>query len=155
MPLAYYHKIRSHLINDYSKAKRYSQIKKKIFVMGGGGFAMEPENLLLDKYILSLPEKKNPSVCFLGTANGDSEEYRERFYNAYKTLECRPTHFSVFKPSTRDLTGFFSSQDIIHVGGGNTKNLLCLWKEWGIDKALWTALQNGTVLTGMSAGMIC
>lgn len=128
---------------------------EKIFVMGGGGFAMEPENLLLDKYILSLAEKKTPSICFLGTASGDSESYRERFYNSYRTLDCQPTHYSVFKPTTRDLIGFFSSQDIIHVGGGNTKNLLCLWREWGIDKALVAAYKNGTVLTGMSAGMIC
>ena len=123
--------------------------------MGGGGFAMEPENLLLDKYILSLSEKKKPSICFLGTANGDSEGYRDRFYNAYRTFDCQPTHYSVFKPSTRDLIGFFSSQDIVHVGGGNTKNLICLWREWGLDHALIAAYKRGTILTGMSAGMIC
>ncbi len=123
--------------------------------MGGGGFAMEPENLLLDKYILSLSPETNPSICFLGTANGDSENYRERFYKAYESLQCRPTHFSVFKPSTRDIFDYFANQNIIHVGGGNTKNLLCLWKEWGIDLALNKAYQNGVILSGMSAGMIC
>jgi peptidase E len=109
---------------------------KQIFVMGGGGFAMEPDNLLLDKYILSLSKKAQPKICFLGTASGDAESYRQMFFDAYRTLPCIPDYFSLFKPSTRDIESFILSQDIIHVGGGNTKNLVCLWKEWGLDKIL-------------------
>lgn len=129
---------------------------RKIFVMGGGGFAMEPENPLLDNYILSLSEKNKPKICFIGTATGDSEWYQDKFYSAYEKLECETTHLSLFKPTTRDFDSLVREQDIIHVGGGNTKNLLCLWREWGLDKAILGAYQDGeVVLTGMSAGMIC
>lgn len=128
---------------------------RKIFVMGGGGFSMEPANLLLDRYILSLSMKTRPKICFIGTASGDSERYIKNYYKAYNKLSCIPIHLSLFKPSTRDFNSLLLDQDIVHVGGGNTKNLLCLWKEWGLDLALKNAYKNGTVLSGMSAGMIC
>jgi len=128
---------------------------RKIFAMGGGGFAMEPENPLLDQYILSLASKAKPKICFIGTASGDSEVYRDKFYAAYGSLDCTPQHLSLFKPHTRDFQSFLSEQDIVHVGGGNTKNLLCLWKEWGLDKVLKKSYEDGLILTGMSAGMIC
>lgn len=41
------------------------------------------------------------------------------------------------------------------MGGGSTKNLLALWKEWKVDKILKKALEKGTVLGGISAGMNC
>lgn len=128
---------------------------RKAFVMGGGGFAMEPENLKLDRFILSLASKPRPKICFLGTASGDSERYIENFYTAYRTLDCEPTHLALFRPSTRDLAAFIAGQDILHVGGGNTKNLLCLWREWGLDRAIRQAYEAGTVLSGISAGMLC
>ena len=123
--------------------------------MGGGGFAMEPDNLLLDRYLLSLADKSTPKVCFVGTASGDSERYHDKFYSSYRTLLCVPSHLSLFKPHTEDIEGFILEQDIIHVGGGNTRNLLILWKEWGLDHVLQKAYSNGVVLSGMSAGMIC
>ena len=128
---------------------------RKLFVMGGGGFAMEPDNLLLDKYILSLSVKKNPKICFIGTASGDSERYINQFQDAYRTLDCDYTYLSLFKPPTRDLRDFIFNQDIIHIGGGNTKNLLCLWREWKLDSILIDAYKKGIVMTGMSAGMMC
>jgi dipeptidase E len=123
--------------------------------MGGGGFAMEPENLLLDRYLLSLSKKSKPKICFIGTASGDAITYQDKFYTAYRTLPCEPSHLSLFKPHTRDIEGFVREQDIVHVGGGNTRNLLTLWKEWKIDLYLRSAYENGTVLSGMSAGMLC
>lgn len=132
-----------------------NKIIRKCFVMGGGGFVMEPDNLLLDHYILSLAEKPKPNICFIGTATGDSDWYIDRFYGAYQKLNCTPTHLSLFRPKTRDLESFVFNQDIIHVGGGNTKNLLCLWKDWGLDQIIKSAYQQGVVLSRLSAGMIC
>lgn len=129
---------------------------RKIFVMGGGGFAMEPENLALDRYILSLSPKPRPRICFIGTASGDAQSYIDKFYAAYNTLECEPTHLSLFSPPTRDLATVVRGLDIVHVGGGNTRNLVALWKEWGLDRMLRDAYQtNGLVLSGISAGMLC
>lgn len=56
---------------------------KQIVAMGGGGFSMEPENPLLDRYILGLSKKEIPKICFIPTASGDSDKYIVRFYSAF------------------------------------------------------------------------
>ena len=43
----------------------------------------------------------------------------------------------------------------VHVGGGNTANLLDVWKRQGVEQLLQRALARGSVLTGGSAGGIC
>ena len=47
------------------------------------------------------------------------------------------------------------AQDAICVGGGNTANMLAIWRGHGIDELLREAWENGVVLWGASAGMIC
>ncbi|MCP3031563.1 Type 1 glutamine amidotransferase-like domain-containing protein [Halobacillus sp. A1] len=128
---------------------------KQIIALGGGGFSMEPENPLLDRYILDQSTQKNPRICFIPTASGDSDDYTSRYYHFFEKHRCQPSHLSLFKPPTRDLESFILEQDIVYVGGGNTKNLLVLWKEWGLDQVLRKAWEQGIVLAGISAGSIC
>lgn len=130
-------------------------MKKHILAMGGGGFSMEPENLKLDKYLLSLANKDKPKVCFIGTASGDAKEYIDRFYDSFSTLDCEPSHLALYRPPEGDLREFVLDKDIFYVGGGNTRNLLALWREWGLDKILKEAWDSGAVLAGISAGSIC
>ena len=128
---------------------------KQIIALGGGGFSMEPENPLLDRYILKQSGKENPKICFIGTASGDADGYIERFYQFFKQERCEPSHLSLFKPPVRDIESFLLEKDILYVGGGNTKNLLALWKEWGLDNMLKKAWDQGIVLAGISAGSLC
>ncbi len=127
----------------------------QIVAMGGGGFSMEPDNLALDRYVVGLSPRAEPRVCFLPTASGDSREYVERFDDAFATLPCVPTHLSLFDPPTADLRSFLLDQDIVYVGGGSTRNLLVLWREWGLDHILREAWERGAVIAGISAGSIC
>ncbi|SEN73711.1 Peptidase E [Lihuaxuella thermophila] len=128
---------------------------KQIIAMGGGGFSMEPENPLLDLYILSQAEKERPRICLIPTASGDSKEYIERFYRFFEKQLCTPSHLSLFRPNVTDMEDFLLSQDILYVGGGNTRNLLTLWKEWGVDRIVHQAWEQGVILAGISAGGIC
>lgn len=128
---------------------------RQIIALGGGGFSMEPDNPLLDLYILKQADKAKPRICFIPTASGDSDNYISRYYNFFNQQDCKPSHLSLFEPPTRDLEGFILENDIIYVGGGNTKNLLALWKEWNVDDILKKAWNQGTVLAGLSAGSIC
>jgi len=128
---------------------------RQIIALGGGGFSMEPENPLLDRYILNQSGKTSPKICFIPTASGDSDDYISRFYRFFEQQECQPSHLSLFRPPTRDIEDFLLEKDIIYVGGGNTKNLLVLWKEWGLDVILRKAWEQGIVLAGISAGSIC
>jgi peptidase E len=122
--------------------------------MGGGGFSMEPDNPSLDQFVLDLSRRQHPSVCFLGTATGDAESYIERFYTAFRKLPCQPTHVPLFA-RTPDLKTVLLEQDVIYVGGGNTKSMLAVWREWDIPALLKRAWESGTVLAGVSAGAIC
>jgi peptidase E len=127
----------------------------QIIAMGGGGFSMEPDNLALDRYIVRQADFERPKVCFLPQASGEARDYILNFYKAFTSLDCRPSWLSLFQPQTADLEGFLMEQHIIYVGGGNTKSMLALWREWNLDVILRKAGENGTVLAGISAGANC
>jgi dipeptidase E len=129
-------------------------LDRQIVAMGGGGFSMEPDNPALDHFVLSLARRDNPSVCFLATAAGDAQSYIDSFYDAFRKLPCRPTHVPLFA-RTPDLKTVLLEQDVIYVGGGNTKSMLAVWREWEMPALLRRAWEAGTVLAGVSAGAIC
>ncbi len=128
-----------------------------IVALGGGGFSMEPDNLALDRYILSLwlGADREPRVCFIATATADSADYIGRFYSAFEKLPCRPTHLALTNPRTVDPASAVRENDIFYVGGGNTREMLSIWRRYGLDQALKEAWQAGKILCGISAGAIC
>jgi len=129
-------------------------MKKQIFVMGGGGFTRD-NHLKLEKYLVSLCSIKNPKVAFLPQASNESRDYILKFYQSFLSLGAQPSWVSLFgrvEPYWKDL---LLNQDIIYVGGGNTRSMLALWREWGVDTVLREAYDRGIILTGLSAGMIC
>ena len=65
--------------------------------MGGGGFTMEAEASVLDDYVLSLAPAREPRICLLPTAGGDSEEQIRRFSIAFGDRLCEPSHVSLFR----------------------------------------------------------
>lgn len=129
-------------------------MSRQVIVQGGGGFLME-KSRALDRHFVDATGKASPRVCFVGTASGDAESARYRFYEAMAQLGVRATHLSLIQPPTADLASFVLEQDALYVGGGNTRSLLALWREWGLDAVLRTAYEQGIVLGGISAGMIC
>ena len=128
---------------------------KQIVAIGGAGLSWEGDGLLLERYILGLVAPAEPKICLVGTASGDAQTYIDRFYDACTRLPCVPAHCSLYKPPTNDLEGYLLAQDVIYVGGGSTKNLLALWREWGLDRIMRIAYERGIVLAGVSAGGIC
>jgi dipeptidase E len=129
---------------------------RRIFAMGGGGFSTEPENPLLDDYLLSLaPSGQTPRVCFVGTASGDTPEYRDLFRAALGDGRCVPSELTLFERTVHDLDAFLAEQDIVYVGGGSTVNLLAVWRAHGVDTAIREAYERGVVMAGISAGMNC
>jgi peptidase E len=128
---------------------------KQIIAMGGGGFSMEPDNLALDRYVIEQTRKQQPRVCFIPTASGDARDYIERFESAFRSLGCDPFSLSVFNGPVGSWRDYLLSHDAIYVGGGNTRNLLTLWRDWGLDEIMREAWERGIVLAGVSAGSIC
>jgi dipeptidase E len=127
----------------------------QIVAMGGGGFLMEPRNPRLDDYVLGLTGKRRPRVCFLATASGDSATSIAKFHRAFPRQRAVASHLLLFNRDRRPLDEVLLNQDVIYVGGGNTANLLLIWRLHGIDRALRRAWRRGIVLAGVSAGMNC
>ncbi|MFI5230125.1 MAG: Type 1 glutamine amidotransferase-like domain-containing protein [Gemmatimonadales bacterium] len=127
----------------------------QIIAMGGGGFSMEPENPLLDDYVLAQSRRARPRICFLSCASGDAAAYVSRFYTAFSRKRCEPTHLMMFETPPPDYTAIIARQHIFYVGGGSTRNLLLIWREWGIDRLLRQAWRRGALMCGLSAGSLC
>lgn len=126
---------------------------KSIICFGDGGLNIE--NPLMDLYVIAQSNKKCPKVCFLPTASGDNGGYISFFNRLFKRYPCDPCHFSFFNPSTKDVEDFILSCDILYVGGGHTRSMLAIWKDFGFDKILKKAYDNGVLLAGGSAGSVC
>ena len=130
-------------------------MKTQILAIGGAAIPENLDNLLLIQYFLSLTKKKKPRVCFIGAAHGDADAGRLRFYAGFSQFDCKPTHLPLFARTPRDLESFVLEHDAIYVGGGNTRSLLAVWREWRLDAYLREAYKKGIVLGGASAGSIC
>jgi len=131
------------------------RVKKQILAIGGMALPAELDNLLLVEYFLAQTKRKKPKVLYIGTATGDSEAGRLRFYAGFSRFECRPSHLPFFARTPRDLESLVLEQDAIFVGGGNTRSMLAVWRDWGLDRYLRIAWEHGVVLGGRSAGSIC
>jgi haloacetate dehalogenase len=129
--------------------------ERRIVALGGGGFSTEPENPLLDRFVLSLARSARPRVCFVPTASGDSADYVARFHRAFSALDCEPCELRLFERSVGDLRSFVLAQDVLYVGGGSTANLLAVWRTHVLDRIVAEAWEEGVVLCGISAGMNC
>jgi peptidase E len=117
---------------------------------------MEPDNPLLDRYVLDATGKPRPKVCFFPHAGDFAMPYALKFFEAFTQYVCQPTWLSLFQtPPRGDLEAFILSHDAIYVGGGNTKSMLALWRGWGLDIILRKAYEQGVVLAGISAGANC
>jgi dipeptidase E len=131
--------------------------ERQIVAFGGGGFSMEPGNTLLDDYVLELTGKPRPRVTFLPTASGDADHYVVRFYRAFDSGRCEPSHVSLFRRerAAGDVHEHLLASDLIYVGGGSVISLLGAWRAHGLDATLREAWERGVVLCGLSAGSLC
>ena len=125
-----------------------------IIAIGGGGFGRNPNQPVIEKYILEQSSEEKPNVCFIPTASAEDKAYIVNFYTAFTKLNCTPKHINFFQRTPR-LDSLINKQDIIYVGGGNTKSMLAVWREWKLDQLLVKAYNRGAILCGVSAGAIC
>ena len=125
-------------------------------VVAIGGNTM-PKGVLTPnvRYLLELAAKPRPRFCYVPTASGDALESIESMGRAFASVDCDFSVLSLFRTEIVDMRAHLLAQDVVYVGGGNTRNLLLLWKAWGIDAAIREAWENGTVIGGTSAGGLC
>jgi dipeptidase E len=127
--------------------------ERHIVGLGGAGPA-EAETKRLLAYAVGLSGKSEPKVCVVPTAVGDDADSVLRLYGLLP--EGAVTSYVPFFPwPPADLRRLALEQDVIFVCGGNTANMLAIWRVHGFDAILRDAWEAGVVLTGWSAGMIC
>ena len=121
----------------------------------GSGLRPSDFDLKLYHYIIAQTSRRSPRICFVATGWGDCAAPVAALSKLAKKLGARPSHLSLFAHPLDPLRTFVLKHDIIYVCGGNTRNLLILWKAWGLDKVLRAAYERGIVLAGGSAGALC
>src|SRR6267378_932277 len=109
----------------------------------------------LTRYILGLTGRPRPKILFLPTASGDDPASLLTFYQTLASVSCEATHLALFHRTVDDIDALIAAQDVVMVAGGNTANMLAIWRLHGVEEALRRAYRNGTILTGWSAGCIC
>lgn len=131
-----------------------SNIERKVIPIGGGLLRLG-ETIAIDKFIVKESGKKNPKVLFVPTASKDLPAYSAAFRRVYEKLGCQVEILRLFnkrKFSQITLEKLIRSADIIYVGGGDYDTLLSTWKKHKIIPLIHSAYQQGTILTGLSAG---
>ncbi|HPZ87120.1 MAG TPA: peptidase E [Flavihumibacter sp.] len=125
---------------------------KTIFAFGGGF------NKVFLRYIAQLTGKSHPKICFVPTATGDNPNTILNWYAICENEAIRPFVLRTYISSYNTKESFedqLLSMDAIIVGGGNTLNMMGIWKYQGIDVVMKKAYDKGIVLAGGSAGSLC
>jgi dipeptidase E len=104
--------------------------------------------------VFGLTGKERPRLLLVPTASSEPAHVILDFYEELRD-RADVSHLSFFPWPPEDLRSLVLAQDAIYVGGGNTVNMLAIWRAHGFDAALRDAWEAGVVLCGVSAGMIC
>jgi dipeptidase E len=124
----------------------------------GGGEIRTRGTAGIDREIIRLSNRQRPSILFVPTASSDSERYWQRFREYFGGfLKCPTDVLFLIRemPTSEQIDRKISSADIVYVGGGNTLNMMRVWRRLGVDEILKAAYRKGAVLAGISAGAIC
>jgi dipeptidase E len=117
-------------------------------ILGMGGY---PDDALLE-HALGLARGRR--VLYVPTAIAENAGGTLLWYERLRG-RADMTHLGFFPWPPDDLRALALAQDVILVSGGNTANALAVWRVHGFDEILREAWQEGVLLTGWSAGMIC
>jgi dipeptidase E len=120
-----------------------------IVPMGGGKFCPGAAS-----FLAGLTGKERPRILYIGTASAEDPGVTLRMYDRFEGAgDMARLEFFPWPPD--DLRSFVLDRDLIFVGGGNTANMLAIWRVHGVDELLGEAADAGIVLAGSSAGGIC
>ena len=71
--------------------------------------------------------------------------YVARFYESYGRLGASLDTLRFFRRTPADLRAYLAAYDVVHVGGGNTRSMLAVWRHWGFDDVLRDVWRSGDV----------
>lgn len=144
-------------------------MERKIVAIGGGkngrikanGIREPYETEKIDREIIRLTGKKYPNFLFLGHAQLEPEKEKGYFetmkdiYGKRYGCNCRTITRNDLERKCENVIKNIEWADIIYEGGGNTLDMIELWKTTDFDSVLEKAWQAGKVMCGVSAGASC
>ncbi len=130
-------------------------IDRHIIAIGGGILNPASSNQKIERYVLDVCGKERPRVCFVPTASGDDRGQVDRFLQTYSRFGITLDVLRFFKRTSADLRGHVFEFDVVHIGGGNTRSMLAVWRHWEFETILREAWERGITLCGSSAGSLC
>jgi peptidase E len=119
--------------------------------MGGGQWYDDP----VFGFLFELTGAARPRVLRISTATGDADRDVIAFYRAFPAHSFEASDLALFQRTVQDLRALVLRQDIVLVAGGNTANMLAVWRVHGLDTILREAWEAGVVMAGGSAGGLC
>lgn len=126
---------------------------RTIVAISGDGFS-EKKSAYIDEYLRTLVNRERElNIAFVSTASKDSEEYIEKFYDAFSKDNC--SHFLQEQLSEENMRQKLLALDILYVGGGDTLYLVKTWKRSGFIDLVREAYNKGVIIAGISAGAMC
>ena len=142
---------------------------KKMVLIGGGenGRILDDGTFAIydlksiDSEIVKLTNKENPNFLFLNHAFSNSLEIQESYFGTMKKIYGDIFGCNCMDLKSDELDNMDSVlkkikwADIIYEGGGDTSQMIKLWKEKCFDKILYKAYLDGKVISGISAGAVC
>ena len=119
---------------------------RQILAMGGS-----TDDTLID-HLLGLA--RGTRLLYVPTAGMEDPSFTVQWYERLRDrAQMRHLYFSPWPPAS--LRNVALEHDVILVTGGNTANALAIWRAHGFDQILREAWEQGVLLAGWSAGMIC
>jgi len=129
-----------------------NKITRRIFAIGQG------VNPMLIRHFVKLTGVERPRICLLPTASADDPKLIRIWHGFGEKFGFEAYDQEMFISSFDQDQTFeevLLSMDAIYVSGGNTVNMLAVWKAQGVDVILREAYEQGILLGGGSAGGIC
>lgn len=123
--------------------------ERQILAAGGGKFCVG-----MAEFLAKLTDQERPRVLYIGTAMAEDPATALWTYDRFANV-AELSRLEFFPWPAEDLRATVLDQDAIFVGGGNTANMLAIWRVHGVDELLREAWDRGIVLSGSSAGAIC
>ncbi len=103
---------------------------------------------------MELTGRERPRVLYIGTASAEDSSAALRVYDQFGGM-AEVSRLEFFPWPPEDLRSVVLDADLIVVGGGNSGNMLAIWRLHGVDELLREALDSSVLLAGSSAGGIC
>jgi len=98
--------------------------------------------------------RAQPTICLLAQASGENTDKAIEWQARIEHAGARFTNLLTFW-SGEPFEKVIAETDGFLVPGGNTRNMLLIWRDRGIDNLLRNAYEQGKVMAGYSAGAVC